>query len=90
MNGISHIRPAIVNIITDDSKTLGFILADGRAIHVPVGYFPSVAALTLEERSHWTVMDDELFTFAACDDIFHLEQVLGKESCYAYRFADVA
>ncbi len=90
MNGFSHIRPVITNIITDDHETLGFTLADGRTIRVPVRYFPSIAALTLEERSHWTVMDDELFTFAACDDIFHIEQVLGKEAHYSYHFAEPA
>jgi hypothetical protein len=89
MNGFLHTRPAITNIDTSDSVVLGFLLADGRTIHVPIHYFPSIAALTPEERLHWTVMDDELFTFAACDDIFHLEQVLGKESQYSYRFADV-
>ncbi len=88
MNGIYHIRPAITHIDTQHPETLGFMLADGRNIRVPVRYFSSIQALTAEERTHWTVMDDELFTFAACDDIFHIEQVLGKEAEYAYRFAE--
>jgi hypothetical protein len=90
MHGLHNIRPVITHIDTEDAEMLGFTLADGRNLRVPLRYFPSIEALTLDERKHWTVMDDELFTFAACDDIFHIEQVLGKESQYTYHFAEVA
>jgi hypothetical protein len=90
MNGLHHIRPAITHIDTEQNDTLCFTLADGRSVRVPLHYFPTIEELTAEERKHWMVMDDELFTFAACDDIFHIEQVLGKELQYAYHFAETA
>jgi hypothetical protein len=90
MQGFFHIHPAITALDVEQPSTLGFTLADGRSIRVPVAYFPSIAVLTVEERRNWTVMDEQLFTFAACDDIFHIEQVLGKETQYRYQFADNA
>jgi hypothetical protein len=86
MQGFLNTRPVITSINTDDPSTIGFSLADGRIIYVPVSAFPSIAALSLDERRNWTVMDDQLFTFAACDEVFHIEQVLGKEQLYSYHF----
>ncbi len=87
MQGFFHTRPVITALDVEDPATLGFTLADGRSIRVPITAFPSVEALSLEERKNWMVLDDQMFTFAECDDVFHIEQVLGKETQYEYRFA---
>jgi hypothetical protein len=88
MQGFINIRPVITGIDVEDVFTLGFTLADGRSIRVPVASFPSIAALSLAERRNWTVLDDQMFTFATCDEVFHIEQVLGREQHYAYHFSE--
>ncbi|HEY3250382.1 MAG TPA: DUF2442 domain-containing protein [Ignavibacteria bacterium] len=61
-------------------------LADGRIIEVPLIYFPSIRKLTTEQRKKWYVLDGEMFSFEDCREIFHIEQVLGKENSYKYIF----
>jgi len=61
-------------------------LADGRIIEVPLTFFPSIRKLTIEQRKKWYVLDGELFSFDECREVFHIEQILGKENNYRYTF----
>jgi hypothetical protein len=42
--------------------------------------------LTREQREKWYVLDEQMFSFDDCDEIFHIEQVLGTENNYRYSF----
>lgn len=57
---------------------------DGRTVIVPLSHFPSIKKLTTAQRKHWYVMPDGLFSFDDCPEVFHVEQVLGKEEAYRY------
>lgn len=64
-----------------------FNLVDGRIINVPFNNFPSIHQLTKKQRVDCYVTDGQMFSFEECDEIFHIEQVLGKEQIYKYHFA---
>lgn len=85
MEGVIAIRAEIKRIEFSKGK-IGFILKDGREIYMPVSFFPSIKKLSMAERKDWYVTDGEMFSFENCNEVFHLEQVLGKESSYSYKF----
>jgi len=58
-------------------------LEDGRTIIVDVAKFPSVKKLSKEERKNWYRMDNG-FTFDRCDEVIHIEQILGNYQNYAH------
>ncbi len=61
-------------------------LRDGRVLLAPLQNFPSIEQLSPAQRRKLTIVDDQLLMFQDCDEIFHLEQFLGKEQEYSYRF----
>ncbi len=87
-NGITHIKPKIKTIDFPGPDKMSISLSDGREVIIPLSFFPDIQALSPEERKDWVVYDDELFTFESknCHEIFHLEQVLGRENEYSYHF----
>ncbi|MEI8202420.1 MAG: DUF2442 domain-containing protein [Bacteroidota bacterium] len=88
MEGIENIKPSIKKIEFKQRGKISFLLQDGRIVIVPIGYFPSIKRLTETQRKHWYVTDGEMFSFDACNEVFHLEQVLGKEVIYKYSFIE--
>lgn len=86
MEGITAVKPEIKRIDFERRGEMTVSFMDGRKIIVPLRYFPSIQRLTSEQRKQWTVFDGEMFSFRACNEIFHVEQLLGKESSYRYSF----
>ena len=86
MNGILKIRPVIKKISFPEKGKMKFALSDKREITIPVKYFPKIKNLSLKQRNKWYILDDQMFSFDDCDEVFHIEQVLGKENNYTYRF----
>ena len=86
MNGIFKITPVIKKISFPEKGKMKFILSDKREIIIPVKYFPKIKNLTLQQRKKWYVLDEQMFSFDDCDEVFHIEQVLGKENNYRYNF----
>lgn len=77
-------RPAIITSLNTDNPTLITIyLDDERGLSVPVRYFPDIENLTLEERRQWILLDEQVFSFENCDEVFHLQQMLGFASTVA-------
>jgi len=89
MEGILRIRPKIKKIAFKQRGKMELHLEDGRVVIIPLRYFPSIKTLTEVQRRKWYVTDGELFSFEDCDEVFHIEQVLGKESDYTYHFGGV-
>ncbi|MBK8552083.1 MAG: hypothetical protein IPL53_13895 [Ignavibacteria bacterium] len=87
MTGINKINPVIKKISFPEKGKMKFILLDKREIMIPLSYFPKIKALTPIQRSKWYVLDNQMFSFDDCNEVFHLEQVLGKENIYKYNFA---
>jgi hypothetical protein len=84
MEGLYKIKPAIKRIGFVERGKFKIELKDGRTILVPLGYFPSIKKLRKSERDKWYIIDDQMFSFEASDEVFHIEQVLGKENEYKF------
>ncbi len=84
MEGFYKIKPAIKKIDFIERGKFKIELKDGRVILVPICYFPSIKRLNKAQRSKWYIIDDQMFSFEDSDEIFHLEQVLGKENEYQF------
>lgn len=86
MEGLRKTKPIIKKISFPVRGKLSISLADGREVSVPLIYFPSIKKLTAQQREKWYVLDGEMFSFDECNEIFHVEQILGKENIYKYSF----
>lgn len=84
MEGFFGLKPVIKKLSFEKRGFITFHLMDGRIIHSPLSRFPSIQKLTLPQRKKWQILDDQLFTWNDCNEVFHIEQVLGKESEYKY------
>lgn len=74
-------RPAIItSLALDNPEIITIYLDDERSLSVPVRYFAEIENLTLEERSRWILLDEQVFSFEDCDEMFHLQQMLGFAS----------
>ena len=87
MEGYFKVKPEIEKIEFEKESRMLIYLVDGRIINVPLGNFPSILQLNSEQRCEWYVTDGQMFSFEDCDEVYHLEQVLGKEQHYKYQFA---
>jgi len=84
MEGIIGIRPELKNISFEHGK-MQLHLKDGRIVMVPLSFFPSIKKLTTNQRSRWQIIDREGFTFVDSDEVYHIEQVLGRENDYSFK-----
>lgn len=86
MNGIYKIKPSIKKISFPVKGKMKLDLKDEREIIIPVKYFEKIRKLTTDQRNRWYVLDEQMFSFEDCDEVFHIEQVLGSENNYRYSF----
>ncbi len=86
MDGLRKIKPLIKKISFPFKGKMNVLLADGRDISVPLIYFTSIKKLNSTQREHWYVLDGEMFSFDDCNEVFHVEQILGRENLYKYNF----
>jgi hypothetical protein len=86
LEGFVHTRPKIGKLKFATGKMI-VCLEDGREISVPVRCFPGISKLTTKERNAWMIVNDEAFLFKTprSTEVYHLEQILGKETHYRYR-----
>ena len=86
MEGINNISPVIEKIDFREKGSVRIFLEDGRTILVPLRYFPSLKRLDSNNRKRYHIIDGQMLLFDHCDEIFHIEQFLGKEQRYRYHF----
>ena len=86
MEGINGISPVINKIIFEQKGKVSIHLRDGRIIITPLKYFPSIEKLNQKQRKKYFIADDQIIMFDDCNEVFHLEQFLGKEEEYRYHF----
>jgi hypothetical protein len=84
--GLNHISPQINKIDFPGKETIRLYLKDGRQISTPLKYFPSLKRLSEKERKQYHIVDGQILLFDHCNEVFHLEQFLGKEQQYRYQF----
>ena len=84
MEGIVNIKPELKKIDFSQRGKISTYFEDGRIIIVPLKFFPSIKALKSEQRTKWYILGKEGFSFDDCDEVFHIEQVLGREMNYIH------
>lgn len=86
IEGYYNIKPRITKITLKHHGLFDLHLKDGRVVSVPVSKFPDIAKLSPSQLKKWYILDDTGFSFDDCDEVYHIEQVLGKYEDYKYSF----
>ncbi|CAN5513030.1 hypothetical protein BH11BAC1_BH11BAC1_17960 [soil metagenome] len=87
MEGYVDIKPTIKKLAFEQKGKFELYLEDGRIITVPLSIFPEIKKLTSAQRKKWYIIDDVGFSFDDCDEVYHMEQVLGRFENYKYSFS---
>ena len=88
MEGYLNKKPIIKKLTFTHPGKFDLHLEDGRIITVPVSVFPDIKKLSAAQRRKWYVLDDVGFSFDDCNEVYHIEQVLGKYENYKYSFTN--
>lgn len=86
MEGLSDIYPVIDKIDFRIKGSIRLFLKDGRIVTAPLKYFPSLKRLNEKDRKKYHIVDGQILLFDECNEVFHIEQFLGKEQQYRYNF----
>ena len=86
MEGFNNINPQIDKIDFRIKGAIRLFFIDGRKVEVPLKYFPSIKHLNSRERNRYHIADGQILLFDNCNEVFHIEQFLGKEQQYSYNF----
>ena len=84
MEGIHKIKPVILKLSFSANGKITLHLEDGRTITAPIKYFPSIKKLSLAQRKRYRIINDQIIMFAGLNEIYHLQDFLGKEQEYRY------
>lgn len=84
--GFIGVKPEIKKITFTTKGKMGVHLVDGRIVILPLSLFPSINKLDQGQRMNWGIIDSSGFTFEDCDEVYHIEQILGREEDYKYSF----
>ena len=85
--GFVAVEPVIERVTFGRKGFITLYLGDGRILMSPLTKFPSIEVLTPVQRRKLSIVDDQLLLFQDTDEIFHLEQFLGREQQYRYKVA---
>lgn len=85
--GVNGIKPKIKKIDFNVKGKMNVNLEDGRIVIVPINYFPSIKKLSVLQRKKYYLPDGEVIMFDDCNEVFHIEQILGRYEDYRYKFA---
>jgi len=83
MEGIFRKTPEIKKISFPALDKMEVLFNDGRELRIPIRYFPSIKKLNGEQRKKWYILGGIGFSFDDCEEVFHVEQLLGKEIDYS-------
>ena len=88
IEGYYNIKPSIEKITFSHKGKFDLHLKDGRVISVPLSRFSDVKKLKPKQLKKWYIIDDYGFSFDDCNEVYHIEQVLGKYEDYKYSFVN--
>ena len=83
--GIIDISPEIKRITFDSPGKMAVLLQDGRLIIVPLSFFPSIKKMEVKKRIKHHIDDGKVIVFDDCNEVYHIEQILGRFDKYAYK-----
>ena len=84
IEGFWKTRPMIKKLSFIERGRMSLILQDGRIISVPLKYFPSIKRLNSRQRKYYTILNSEGIAFKDANEVFHIQDFLGKEQDYRY------
>ena len=84
MEGVIGVKTEIKKVKWEINK-IHIYLADGRELLIPTKLLPSVKKTKTVKRNKAYIIDNNMFTWDTCPEVYHIEQVLGKEKDYQYR-----
>jgi hypothetical protein len=85
MEGIHRIKPVIKKVRFEKKGMICIYLQDGRIIYAPLSLFPSIRRIPAEQRNKYSIVNDQMIMFRYGNEIYHLQDFLGKEQEYIYR-----
>lgn len=83
MEGVIGVKPKIKKLTWLNSK-IEMVLVDGRIVIFPTKILPSLKKVDAAERNKAQIINGDMFTWDTCPEVYHIEQVLGKEKDYKY------
>lgn len=86
--GFVAVEPAIERVSFARKGFITLYLQDGRILMSPLAKFPSIENLNTAQRRRLSIIDNQLLMFRDSDEIFHLEQFLGREQNYRYKLQE--
>jgi len=84
IEGFVGIHPIILKVGFNKRGFISVFLEDGRIIYAPLANYPSISEMNDAERKKYHITADQVIIWDTCDEVFHLEQFLGREQDYSY------
>jgi hypothetical protein len=84
MEGVIGVEPIIKKITWPVPGKFYIQLEDGRIIIMPVKLMPGAKKVKPQHRKRAQIINGNMFTWISCPEVYHIEQVLGKEEDYKY------
>jgi hypothetical protein len=82
--GFWKTRPIIKKLSFKHRGKINLLLEDGREIIIPLKYFPSIKKLNMSQRKYYTIISGEGIALKDANEVFHIQDFLGKEQEYRY------
>ena len=88
IEGAYGYQPRIQKLTFSKPGMIDLILKDGRIISFPKRLFSDLKKLSARQLKKWSILhcgeEGDGFMFEDCDEVYHLEQVLGKYDDYKH------
>jgi hypothetical protein len=84
IEGYLNVIPELKSVKFEHRGKIDIYFEDGRIIILPVSIFPSIKKLNSKQRKKIQLIGKEGFTFDECDEVFHIEQILGRYDNYKH------
>lgn len=81
-----NLQHVIKKVSFENKGMITIYLKDGRIIISPIKYYPGIKKLSLEDRKKIKILDDTMIMFKIAQEVYHLEDFLGKPEQYKYSF----
>ena len=83
IDGFWNSEPIIQKIAFEKLGKINVYLNDGREIIAPINKFPTIKKLSKDQQKKWYIFGNG-FSFDDCNEVFHLEQILGNYLSYKH------
>lgn len=77
-------KPEIKKLDFSKRGHISVYLRDGRILIAPLGKFPSIKKMNLEQRQQYGIADGDTIIFHHCDEVYHLQDFLGLPEDYIH------